>query len=244
MKTVQCPYCSTNFETIGFRPVNFQCFRCGADAEWYSGSFDGESRGLIAWSANDSTQSWLYGQYMSPIMQQMSQLEYDIQMDFYLLRINAQDVAAVIMEVIASLTEQLEELYIILNEATDPTYRAEILQQIEVIVKKIAVNQKLMVQIENIIVTIKITGSQLLVYMEQLKLAAEDSFYQIIYDITASNQANLPSDSATDEYSTDEVWRDFTEEIIQGIDDINRQLLRFNFQMKTKIRQIKSQIQR
>lgn len=244
MKTVQCPYCSANFETIGFRPVNFQCFRCGADAEWYSGSFDGESRGLIAWSANDSTQSWLYNKYMNPLMQQLQQLEPRIQMDFYLLRINAQDVAELIMDAIALLTEQLAVLEGRLAAETDPTARAEILQQIEVVVKKIAVDEQLMAQIEKIIITIEVTESQLLFYMEELKLAVEDSFYQVIDAITASNQADLSSDSTIDEYSSEEVWRDLTRVITQGIDDIYDQLLIFCLRKKKEINQIRYKIQR
>ena len=244
MKTVQCPYCSINFETIPFRPMSFQCVRCGSDAEWYSGYVDGESRGLIAWSANDSTQAWLYDQYMDPLMQQLQQLESRIQMEFYSLRRDALDVAELIINAIALLTERLATLEERLAVETDPTARAEILLQIETVLKKIAVDEQLMVQIEEIIVTIEATESQLLFYMEQLKLAVEDSFYQTIDAITASNQADLSSDSTVDEYSSKEVWRNLTREITQGIDDIYNQLLRFNLRMKNKIRQIRYKIQR
>lgn len=244
MKTVQCPYCSVNFETMPFRPMIFQCVRCGSDAEWYSGSVDGELRGLIAWSANDSTQAWLYNEYIDPLMQQLEQLESRIQMDFLLLINDAQDVAELIMAAIALLTDQLAVLEEMLAVEEDPTARAEILLQIETVVKKITADEQLMVQIEEIIVTIEATESELLVLIEQLKLAIEDSFYQIIDAITASNQADLSFDSTTDEYSTYEVWRDLTRHITQGFDDIYDQLLVFNLRTKNKILQIRFKIQR
>lgn len=244
MKTVQCPYCSINFETMPFRPMSFQCVRCGSDAEWYSGYVDGESRGLIAWSANDSTQAWLCNEYMNPLMQQLEQLESRIQMEFLLLIKDAQDVAELIMAAIALLTERLAVLEERLAVEADPTARAEILLQIEAVLKKIAVDEQLMVQIEEIIVTITATESELLVLMEQLKFAVEDSFYNLIDVITASNQADLSSDSTIREYSSENDWRDLTRHITQGIDDIHDQLLVFSLRMRNKILQIRFKIQR
>lgn len=246
MKTVQCPYCSVNFEIIGFRPMNFQCVQCGSDAEWYAGFADGEPRGLIAWNANDSTQSWLYNQYMNPIMQQIQQLESETQMYFSQLKSNAQTVVSEITEVIAALTEQLATLYAEYNAliATDPAAAAVVMQEIEVVQQKIAVNQQLMVQIEQIIVTIKTFEQQFLSLVEQLKEIAEDSFYQIIDAITASNQEDLSSDGAIYEYSSEEEWRDFTQMMIQNVNDIRRQVQQVYQQINAQIRQIRSQIQR
>lgn len=246
MKIVQCPYCSVNFETIGFRPMNFQCVQCGSDAEWYAGFADGEPRGLIAWNANDSTQSWLYNQYMNPIMQQIQQLESEIQMYFSQLKNNAQAVASEIMDAIAALTEQLVTLYAEYTAliVTDPAAAAEVMQEIEVVQQKIAVNQQLMIQIEQVIVTIEALEQQLLTSVEQLKEMAEDFFYQIIDAITASNQKDLSSDGAIDEYSSEEEWRDFTQMITQTVNDIRRQVQQVYQQINAQIQQIRSQIQR
>ena len=245
MKTVQCPYCSVNFETIGFRPMNFQCIQCGSDAEWYAGFADGEPRGLIAWNANDSTQSWLYNQYMNPIMQQIQQLEFEIQMYFYQLKSSAQTVASEIMEVIAALNEQLATLYAEYDAlvVTDPAAAAVVMQEIGVVQQKIVVNQQLMVQIEQIIVTIETLEQQLLAYVEQLKEMAEDFFYQIIDAITALNQEDLSSDGAISEYSSEEIWIDFTQMMTQTVNDIRRQVQQIYQQINAQIQKIRSQIQ-
>ena len=245
MKIVQCPYCSVNFETIGFRPMNFQCIQCGSDAEWYAGFADGEPRGLIAWSANDSTQSWLYNQYMNPIMQQIQQLEFEIQMYFYQLKSSAQTVASEIMEVIAALNEQLATLYAEYDSlvVTDPAAAAVVMQEIRVVQQKIVVNQQLMVQIEQIIVTIETLEQQLLAYVEQLKEMAEDFFYQIIDAITASNQEDLSSDGAISEYSSEDIWIDFTQMMIQTVNDMRRQVQQVYQQINSQIQEIRSQIQ-
>ena len=245
MKTVQCPYCSVNFETIGFRPMNFQCVQCGSDAEWYDGFADGEPRGLIAWNANDSTQSWLYNQYMSPIMQQIQQLESETQMYFSQLKSNAQAVTSEITDAIATLTEQSATLYAEYNAliVTDPAAAAVVMQEIGVVQQKIAVNQQLMIQIEQVIVTINALEQQLLTSVEQLKEMAEDSFYQIIDAITDSNQADLSSDGAIAEYSAEYIWRDFTQMMIQNVNDIRRQVQKFYQQINAQIQQIRSQIQ-
>lgn len=246
MKIVQCPYCSVNFETIGFRPMNFQCVQCGSDAEWYAGFADGEPRGLIAWDANDSTQSWLYDQYMNPIMQQIQQLESEIQIYSYQLKSSAQTVASEIMYVIAALNEQLATLYAEYDAlvATDPAAAAVVMQEIRIVQKKIVVNQQLMVKIEQVIVTIETLEQQLLTSVEQLKEMGEDSFYQIIDAITASNQADLSSDGAIDEYSSEEIWRDFTQMMTQTVNDILRQVQQTYKQINAQIQKIKSQIQR
>lgn len=246
MKTVQCPYCSVNFETIGFRPMNFQCIQCGSDAEWYAGFADGEPRGLIVWNANDSTQSWLYNQYMNPIMQQIQQLESEIQMYLSQLKSNAQAVASEVMEAIAALTEQLATLYAEYDAlvVTDPAAAAVVMQEIGIVQQKIAVNQQLMVQIEQIIVTIGTFEQQFLSFIEQLKEIAEDSFYQIIDAITDSNQADLSSDSAIAEYSAEEIWIDFTQMMIQTVNDIHRQVQQVYQQINSQTQQIRSQIQR
>lgn len=245
MKIVQCPYCSVNFETIGFRPMNFQCIQCGSDAEWYAGFADGEPRGLIAWNANDSTQSWLYNQYMNPIMQQIQQLESEIQIYFYQLKSSAQTVASEVIEAITALNEQLATLYAEYDAlvVTDPAAAAVVMQEIRIVQQKIAVNQQLMVQIEQIIVTIETLEQQLLAYVEQLKEMAEDFFYQIIDAITASNQEDLSSDGAIAEYSSEEIWRDFTQMMTQTVNDIRRQVQQVYQQINAQIQEIRSQIQ-
>ena len=246
MKIVQCPYCSVNFETIGFRPMKFKCVQCGSDAEWYAGFADGEPRGLIAWNANDRTQSWLYNQYRNPIMQQIQQLESEIQMYFSRLKTNAQTVASEIMNAIAALNEQLAILYAEYNAliVTDPAAAAAVMQEIEVVQQKIAANQQLMIQIERVIVTIESFEQQLLTSVEQLKDMAEDFFYQLIDAITASNQEDLSSDGAIDEYSSEEEWRDFTQMITKAVNDIRRQVQQICQQKNAQIQQIGSQIQR
>ena len=245
MKTVQCPYCSVNFETIGFRPMNFQCVQCGSDAEWYAGFADGEPRGLIAWNANDNTQSWLYTQYMIPIMQQIEQLESEIQMYFSQLKSNAQAVTSEITDAIATLTEQLATLYAEYDAliATDPAAAAVVMQEIGIVQQKIAVNQLLMVQIEQIIVTIETLKQQLLAYAEQLKDTAETSFYQIINNITDSNQDDLSSDSKIDEYSSEDIWIDFTSMMTQDVNDIRIQVQQVYQQTNAQIKEISSQVQ-
>ena len=50
MKYVGCPVCDEVFETIGFRPMTFQCPQCGTTGQWYAGELDGEPRGFIDWS--------------------------------------------------------------------------------------------------------------------------------------------------------------------------------------------------
>ena len=246
MKIVQCPYCSVNFETIGFRPINFQCVQCGSDAEWYAGFANGEPRGLIAWNANDSTQSWLYNQYMSCIMQQIQQLELEIQMYLSQLKNNAQTVASKIMEAIAALTEQLARLNAEYKAliATNPEAAAEVMQDIEAVKQKIAVNRQLMVRIEQVILTIEELKEQLLLSVEQLKEMAEDLFYQTIDAITASNQEDLSSDSAIDEYSSEEEWKDFTRTITQTVNDISTQVQQVYLLINAQIQEIDSQIQR
>ena len=246
MKIIQCPYCSVNFETIGFRPMNFQCVQCGSDAEWYAGFVDGEPRGLIAWNANDSTQSWLYNQYMNPIMQQMQQLESEIQIYLYQLKNNAQAVASEVIASITALNGQLATLYAEYNELieTNPVAATMVMQDIKVVQQKIAVNQRLMVQIEQIIVTIENIEQQLLTSMELLKEVAEDSFYQIIDAITISNQEDLSSDGAIDEYSSEKEWKDFTQMMIQAVNDVRRQVQRVYQQINAQIQEIRSQIQR
>lgn len=246
MKIVQCPYCSVNFETIGFRPMNFQCIQCGSDAEWYAGFAYGEPRGLIAWNANDSTQSWLYNHYMNSIMQQIHQLEFEIQIYFSQLKSSAQYAASEIMEVIDELIEQLAILYTEYSELilTDPAAANEILQEIEIVESKIPVNQQLMVLIEHIIVIIGNIEQQFLFYVEQLQEMAENYFYQIIDVITASNQEDLSSDSAIDEYSSEEIWRDFTQMTIQTVNDILRQVQQVYQQINAQIIDIIFQIQR
>lgn len=246
MKIVQCPYCSVNFETIGFRPVNFQCVQCGSDAEWYAGFADGEPRGLISWNANDSTQLWLYNQYMSPIMQQIQQLEFEVHMYFSQLKSNAQAVTSEITDAIAALTEQLSTLYAEYNAliVTDPAAAAVVMQEIGVVQQKIAVNQQLMVQIEQIIVTIKTFEQKFLSFVEQLKEIAENSFYQIIEVITDLNKEDLSSDSAIAEYSSEEIWRDFIQMMIQTANDMRRQVKQVYQQINSQIQQIRSQIQR
>ena len=246
MKIVQCPYCSVNFETIGFRPINFQCVQCGSDAEWYAGFANGEPRGLIAWNANDSTQSWLYNQYMSCIMQQIQQLELEIQMYLSQLKNNAQTVASKIMEAIAALTEQLARLNAEYKAliATNPEAAAEVMQDIEAVKQKIAVNRQLMVRIEQVILTIEELKEQLLLSVEQLKEMAEDLFYQTIDAITASNQEDLSSDSAIDEYSSEEEWKDFTRTITQTVNDISTQVQQVHLLINAQIQEINSQIQR
>lgn len=246
MKIIQCPYCSVNFETIGFRPINFQCVQCGSDAEWYAGFVDGEPRGLIAWNANDSTQLWLYNQYMNPIMQQIQQLGFKIQMYFSRLKSNAQAVTREITDATTALTEQLATLYDEYNEliATNPTAAAMVMQDIKVVQQKIVVNQRLMIRVEQIIVTINTLEQQLLISVEQLKEIAEDSFYQIIEVITYSNQADLSSDNAIDEYSSEEEWRDFTQMMIRTVNNIHRQVQQVYQKMNTLIQRIRSQIQR
>ena len=246
MKIVQCPYCSVNFETIGFRPINFQCVQCGSDAEWYAGFANGEPRGLIAWNANDSTQSWLYNQYMSCIMQQIQQLELEIQMYLSQLKNNAQTVASKIMEAIAALTEQLARLNAEYKAliATNPEAAAEVMQDIEDVKQKIAVNRQLMVRIEQVILTIEELKEQLLLSVEQLKEMAEDLFYQTIDAITASNQEDLSSDSAIDEYSSEEEWKDFTRTITQTVNDISTQAQQVYLLINAQIQEIDSQIQR
>lgn len=245
MKIVQCPYCSVNFETIGFRPMNFQCVQCGSDAEWYAGFANGEPRGLIAWNANDSTQSWLYNQYMNPIMQQIQQLEFEIQMYFSQLKSSAQTVASEVIEAITALNEQLATLYAEYDAlvVTDPAAAAVVMQEIRIVQQKIAVNQQLMVQIEQIIVTIETLEQQLLAYVEQLKEMVENFFYQIIDAITDSNQADLSSDSSIDEYSSEETWRDFTQMMTQTANDIRIQVQQFYQQINAQIQEIRSQIQ-
>lgn len=246
MKTVQCPYCSVNFETIGFRPMKFQCVQCGSDAEWYAGFVDDEPRGLIAWNANDSTQLWLYNQYMNPIMQQMRQLESEIQIYFYQLKNNAQGVSSEVIDAIIALKAQLTTLYAEYNEliAIDPVAAAMVMQDIETVQQKIAVNQQLMIQVEHIIVTINYLEQQLLTSVEKLKEISEDSFYQIIDAITVSNQEDLSSDGAIDEYSSEEEWKDFTHMIIKAVNDIRRQVQRIYQQINSQIQRIRSQIQR
>ena len=246
MKIVQCPYCSVNFETIGFRPINFQCVQCGSDAEWYAGFANGEPRGLIAWNANDSTQSWLYNQYMSCIMQQIQQLELEIQMYLSQLKNNAQTVASKIMEAIAALTEQLARLNAEYKAliATNPEAAAEVMQDIEAVKQKIAVNRQLIVRIEQVILTIEELKEQLLLSVEQLKEMAEDLFYQTIDAITASNQEDLSSDSAIDEYSSEEEWKDFTRTITQTVNDISTQAQQVYLLINAQIQEIDSQIQR
>ena len=245
MKTVQCPYCSVNFETIGFRPMNFQCVQCGSDAEWYAGFADGEPRGLIAWNANDSTQSWLYTQYMISIMQQIEQLESETQMYFSQLKSNAQAVTSEITDAIATLTEQLATLYAEYDAliATDPAAAAVVMQEIGIVQQKIAVNQQLMVQIEQIIVTIETLKQQLLAYAEQLKDTAETSFYQIINNITDSNQDDLSSDSKIDEYSSEDIWINFTSMMTQDVNDTRIQVQQVYQQTNAQIKEISSQIQ-
>ena len=246
MKIVQCPYCSVNFETIGFRPMKFQCVQCGSDAEWYAGFVDGEPRGLIAWNSNDSTQSWLYNQYINPIMQQIWQLESEIQIYCSQLKNNAQAVASEVIASITALNGQLATLYAEYNEliATDPVAAAMVMQDIKVVQQKIAVNQQLMVQIEQIIVTIEDIEQLLLTSVERVKEIAEDSFYQIIDAITVSNQEDLSSDGAIDEYSSEKEWKDFTQMMTQAVNDIRRQVQRVYQQINAQIQQIRSQIQR
>lgn len=226
--------------------MNFQCVQCGSDAEWYAGFADGEPRGLIAWNANDSTQSWLYNQYMNPIMQQIQQLESKIQMYFYQLKSEAQAVASEIMEAVAALTEQLTTLLDKYAElvVTDPAAAAEVMQEIKVIKQKIAENQQLMVQIKQLVVMIKAFEQRILPFVERLKEIAEDSFYQIIDATTASNQEDLSSDDAIDEYSSEEVWKDFTQTMTQAVYDIHGQVQQFYQQLEFKIQQIAAGIQR
>lgn len=245
MKTVQCPYCSVNFETIGFRPMNFQCVQCGSDAEWYAGFVDGEPRGLIAWNANDSTQLWLYNQYMNPIMRQIQQLESEIQIYFYQLKNNAQDVASEVIETINALNGQLETLYAEYKEliAIDPVAADMVMQNIKVVQQKRAVNRRLMIRVEQIIVTINALEKQLLTFVEQLKEIAENSFYQIIDAITASNQEDLSSDGAIDEYSSEKEWKDFTQMMTQAVNDIRRQVQRIYQLINEQLQKIRSQIQ-
>lgn len=246
MKIVQCPYCSVNFETIGFRPMNFQCIQCGSDAEWYAGFADGEPRGLIAWNANDSTQLWLYDQYMNPIMQQIQQMEFEIQMYFSQLKSNAQAAAIDIMEAIAALTGQLEILQAEYNAliVTNPIAAAEVMQEIGSVLQKLAVNESLTVQIERIIVIIGDFENHFLSFVEQLKEIAEDYFYQIIDAITVSNQEDLSSDSAIAEYSSEEIWKDFTQMTIQTVNDIPIQVQQVYWMINAQIREIRSQIKR
>lgn len=246
MKTIQCPYCSVNFETIGFRPMNFRCVQCGSDAEWYAGFVDGEPRGLIAWNANDSTQLWLYNQYINPIMQQIRQLESEIQIYFYQLKNNAQAVASEVIDAITALNGQLATLYAEYNEliSIDPVVADMVMQDIKVVQQKIAVNQRLMIRVEQIIVTINALEKQLLTSVEHLKEIAEDYFYQIIDAITVSNQEDLSFDGATDEYSSEKEWKDFTQMITQTVNDIRRQVQRIYHQINAQIQKIRSQIQR
>lgn len=246
MKIVQCPYCSVNFETIGFRPMKFQCVQCGSDAEWYSGFANGEPRGLIAWNANDSTQSWLYTQYMNPIMQQIQQVESEIQMYFSRLKSSAQTVASEVIEAIAALNEQLATLYAEYDAliATDPVAAAVVMQEIGIVQQKIAVNQQLMVQIEQIIVTTETLEQQFLFFVEQLKEMAETFFYQIIDNITDSNQDDLSSDSKISEYSSEDIWIDFTSMMTQNVNDIRIQVQQVYQQTNAQIKEISSQIQR
>lgn len=56
MRYVYCPFCDNIQEQVGFRPMTFNCLRCGAEGNWYNGrEAYGIDRGFIAWSMTDST---------------------------------------------------------------------------------------------------------------------------------------------------------------------------------------------
>ena len=246
MKTVQCPYCSVNFETIGFRPINFKCVQCGADAEWYAGFAGGEPRGLISWNANGSTHSWLYNRYMNAIMQNIHQLEHEIHMYLYHVTSNANDVNSDIMVAIASLNEQLTVLYAEFNSLilNNPAEAAEVMQEIKNVERKIENNQLLVVQLHQISVKIENISRQFMEGLENLKDMAENSFYQIIDAITDSNQEDLSSDGAIYDYSSEDKWERFTRKITRGVNDIRIQVQLFYHKMNSQIQKIKSHIRR
>ena len=50
MKYDGCPVCDEVFETVGFRPMTFQCPHFNTVGQWYAGELDGEPRGFIDWS--------------------------------------------------------------------------------------------------------------------------------------------------------------------------------------------------
>jgi hypothetical protein len=58
MVTVQCPnsYCETKFNTVGFRPITFNCPECNAQADWYALS----RTGYMYWSRTDKTWNYVY----------------------------------------------------------------------------------------------------------------------------------------------------------------------------------------
>lgn len=56
MRYVYCPFCDNIQEQVGFRPMTFNCLRCGAEGNWYNGrEAYGIDRGFIAWSMTAST---------------------------------------------------------------------------------------------------------------------------------------------------------------------------------------------
>lgn len=245
MKTVQCPYCSVNFETIGFRPINFKCVQCGADAEWYAGFAGGEPRGLISWNANGSTHSWLYNRYMNTIMQNIHQLEHEIHMYLYHVTSNANDVNSEIMVAIASLNEQLTVLYAEFNSlVNNPAEAAQVMIEIKNVQRKIEDNQQLVVQMRQIVVKIESISRQFMASVENLKDIAENSFYQIIDDITDSNQEDLSSDGAINDYSSEDKWERFTRKITRAVNGTRIQVQLFYHKMNSKIEKIKSHIRR
>lgn len=247
MKTVQCPYCSVNFETIGFRPIKFKCVQCGADAEWYAGFAGGEPRGLISWNANGSTHSWLYNRYMNAIMKNIHQLEHEIHMYLYKITSNANDVNSDIMVAIASLNEQLTVLYAEYNSLVLSNNHAAadlVMQDIKNVQRKIEDNQQLIVQMRHIVVTIENVFKQFMEGLENLKDMAENSFYQIIDAITDSNQEDLSSDGAIYEYSSEDEWERFTRKMNRAVNDTRIQVQYFYYKMKYQIQKIKSHIRR
>ena len=246
MKTVQCPYCSVNFETIGFRPIKFKCVQCGSDAEWYAGFAGGEPRGLISWNANGSTHFWLYKRYMNPIMQNIQQLEHEIHMYLYHIKSNANDVNSDIMVAIASLNDQLTVLYAEYNAliVNNPAEAAHVMIDIKNVERKIEGNQLLVVQMRQILVKIENIFKQIMESVENLKDIAENSFYQIIDAITDSNQEDLSSDGTIYDYSSEDEWERFTRNITRGVNITRIQVQHFYHEMNYRINKIKSHIRR
>lgn len=103
MRYVYCPFCDNIQEQVGFRPMTFNCLRCGSEGNWYNGrEAYGIDRGFIAWSMTASTVD-----YWSQIVDSYARIAESLIVAWYKFALKSYKFGLTVLEkIIAAILEE------------------------------------------------------------------------------------------------------------------------------------------
>lgn len=107
MRYVYCPFCDNIQEQVGFRPMTFNCLRCGAEGNWYNGrEAYGIDRGFIAWSMTASTI-----EYWTQIVDSYARIAESLIVAWYKFALKTYEFGSTVLErITTAIIEEASEL--------------------------------------------------------------------------------------------------------------------------------------